>query len=231
LEVKVTAVPEMTEKSVLLIGFGDGGVEWLHPNPSELVVRSLNGTMIAGASVTSEVLPPDSSTTATLVDRAVREARADVVLGFGVFPGIPGLQVERLAVNVMDFQRPTLGDYLPRGEPVCADGPPAYFATVPVKAMVAAVRDAGVPARVSNSASTHGCNQTLYLELYVVEREHLSARAGFIHLPNLPEHSARARTWEPSMSLETMLAGVKAAIQSAVETKLDIVANLEPWEW
>src|SRR2546425_7146656 len=105
---------------VLLIGFDGGGIDWLTPNPAELVVNALAGTSVAGQRVVGKVFPPDSSQTETLVADAIREEEPSLVVGFGVFPGIPGIQVERLAVNIMDFQLPTIDGQTWRGTPVRA---------------------------------------------------------------------------------------------------------------
>jgi pyroglutamyl-peptidase len=214
---------------VLVIGYEEIGV--YSPNPAGEVAARLDGEAFGSATATARVLKCDSTKAPIQVRAAIDEVQPNLVVGLGVFPGCLGLQVERVAVNCLDFQIPDEGGNQWMGVPVVDGGPPAYFATVPVKAMVTAMRAAGVPTRLSNSASTHMCNQTLFTELHHISDSGLDARAGFIHLPNLPEFSAKMNEWGPTMSLETMLVGVRAGISAAVTTETDEERNVEPWEW
>jgi pyroglutamyl-peptidase len=202
-----------------------------HENPSQDVAEALDGATIAGAPVRGVVLDIDSATVASAIRREVEASRPRLTIGTGVARSAFGLQVERAGVNLLDFQMPDGTGRRPTGAPVVEGGPPAYFATVPVKAMVAAIREAGVPARVSHSASTHMCNQSLYLQLHLAAGGHGAWRAGFIHVPNRPEFVARRRGWGPSLSFDAVLAGVRAGIEVALERTTDVDATLEDWEW
>ena len=107
-----------------------------------------------------------------------------------------------------------------------ADGPFAYRSTLPIKAMVAAMNERGVPAKVSNTASTYLCNQIMYTALHLVQEKGLETRAGFIHVPCSPGYVAQAAYPEhewPSMSLDLMDEAVDAAITTAArqETESD----------
>ena len=98
-----------------------------------------------------------------------------------------------------------------------ADGPAAYFTTLPIKAMVKAVREAGVAASVSQTAGTFVCNQIFYLLQHALAGSGI--RSGFIHVPFLPEQAAAAQ--RPSMALDTMIAGLQAAVLTAWHTPVD----------
>jgi pyroglutamyl-peptidase len=215
--------------TVLLLGYE--GTKEFDPNPAEHVAIAMDGETCAGAKVIGLRVSSDSTKAQKVVTDAIDEYAPDVILVLGVFPGAMGLQVERVAINVMDFQTIDGAGHRWKGVPVRKGGPPAYFATVPVKAMVQAMRRGGVPTRLSNSASTHMCNQALYTELDHIETHGLRTRAGFIHLPNLPEFTAARNEWGPTMSLETMRIGVRAGIGAAVERKEDADTYVEPWEW
>ena len=95
---------------------------------------------------------------------------------------------------------PTTPAWQPVDEAVAPAGPAAYFATVPIKAMTAAIREAGVPAEVSNSAGTFVCNHLLYGVLHYLAASGRTARAGFIHVPWL-EGQAVTRPGQPAMAL------------------------------
>jgi pyroglutamyl-peptidase len=139
--------------------------------------------------------------------------------------------VEQVAVNLLDFQLPDGSGRQWSGTAVVAGGPPAYFATVPAKAMVAAIRGVGVPARVSHSASTHMCNQSFYVQLHLAAQSGHAWRVGFVHVPNVPAFVASRREWGPSLALDAMVAGLRAAIEVALEQTTDLDVNLEAWEW
>ena len=85
--------------------------------------------------------------------------------------------------------------------------------------MVAALRGAGIPASVSQSAGTYVCNHLFYgLQHRLVGS---GVRSGFMHLPWLPEQAAM-QTGQPSMPLATMLDGVRIALAAALATDRDL---------
>jgi pyroglutamyl-peptidase len=91
-------------------------------------------------------------------------------------------------------------------------GPPAYFATLPLAAILEALVADGVPAYVSNTAGTYLCNRTLYSTLHLVHTRGLRARVGFMHLPLLPSMVAQSGLDQPSMDLALMLRAVEVAL-------------------
>jgi len=95
----------------------------------------------------------------------------------------------------------------PQDEPVAADGPAAYFATVPVRKMTAAIEAAGIEAAVSYSAGAFVCNDTLYAVLHHFAGT--AVQAGFVHVPFLPQ---QAKEGGPSMPLEDIVRGLAAMI-------------------
>jgi pyroglutamyl-peptidase len=143
------------------------------------------------------------------------------VILLGQAGGRAAMSVERVAINVDDARIADNAGWQPVDEPVAPAGPAAYFATVPIKAMVLAMRDADVPAAVSNSAGTFVCNHLLYGVLHFLAASGRRTRAGFIHVPWL-ESQAVARPAEPAMALATMVRGVEAAIAAALDTAEDV---------
>ncbi len=105
------------------------------------------------------------------------------------------------------------------------DGPVAYYATLPIRAMVTAMREAGIPADISDTAATFCCNHLMYGALHHIAVNRLPIRAGWVHLPHLPEVAAREENLgAPSMSAETSIAGMRACIRAIVEHPQDIRA-------
>ena len=111
----------------------------------------------------------------------------------------------------------------PEGDLTAAEGPVAYYATLPIRAMVKAMRAAGVPADISDAGGTFCCNHLMYGVLHYLAEKQLPIRAGWIHLPFLPAVAALVENLgAPSMSVETAAEGVKTAIQAALENPEDI---------
>lgn len=142
--------------------------------------------------------------------RAVLEKAAefapDVILCVGQAGGRCAVTPERIAMNIRDARIPDNGGNQPAGEPVAAEGPAAYFATVPVEKIREAIQAVGVPSAVSNSAGTFVCNDVLYTLLH--EYRLTQTRVGFIHVPYLPEQGS------PSLTLEQITAALLAAVRA-----------------
>jgi pyroglutamyl-peptidase len=131
------------------------------------------------------------------------------------------MAVERIGINIDDAAVADNAGARPIDEPIAQPGPAAYFATVPVKAMVEAMRAAGVPAEVSNSAGTFVCNHLLYGVLHYIASQGLATRAGFIHVP-YAEAQVLDKRGTPAMAVETMVRGVAAAISAALAHRADL---------
>ena len=135
---------------------------------------------------------------------ALRERIPDVVLCVGQAGGREAVTPERIAVNIRDARIPDNRGNWPEGEFVVSEGPAAYFSTVPVKEMAAAIVAVGLPGMVSNSAGAFVCNDTLYTLLHRFRGT--STRVGFVHVPWLPEQG------NPSLPLEDTVRALEAAI-------------------
>jgi pyroglutamyl-peptidase len=149
-----------------------------------------------------------------VVAEAIERLRPAIVVSLGQAGGRAHLSVERVAINVDDARIADNAGERPIDEPIAANGPPAYFATLPVKAMAAAMRAAGVPTEVSNSAGTYVCNHLMYGVLHFLAASGIAARAGFIHVP-YAEGQVLDKPGIPALSLATMVKGVEAAIAAA----------------
>jgi pyroglutamyl-peptidase len=199
---------------LLLTGFEPFGSSAV--NPSEQAARAITAAGVDGAQIALAILPVDRARGPAALLAAVDAERPDAVLCLGLASGRSALSIERLAVNLLDFRIPDNAGVQVSDEPVAPGGPTAYFATLPVRAMLDAVRAAGVPAELSLSAGTFLCNQVLYALLHRLAAGGAGTRAGFIHVPALPEQAAQAGPAAPSMSLETTVAGVRAAIGALI---------------
>jgi len=142
------------------------------------------------------------------------------VICTGEAGGRAEISVERIAINVEDACIPDNLGQQPVDRPVIHGGPAAYWSTLPVKAIVAALAEAKLPAAISQSAGTYVCNHVFYGLMRTLARRQ-SVRGGFIHVPCLP---AQAPWPLPSLSLEEIVRGLKIAIETSLNTRDDLRA-------
>jgi pyroglutamyl-peptidase len=213
-------------RHVLLTGFAPFGPHLI--NPSELLVRSLEGGVVGGRNVAVRVFPVETRTVRDFIEAALREVQPEFVLGIGVAAGRPSLALERAALNVLDFEIADASGVLRKNEPVQPGGPDARLATLPLSAITAAWSAAGVPGYVSSSAGTYLCNQWLYEALGLTANATPPVPAGFLHVPALPSQAlALGAERTPSMTLDLMRKGVETALE-AVAAWLDATPAAPP---
>lgn len=171
---------------MLLTGFEPFGGD--AANPSGDAVRAVGERWTGDEKLIVEVLPVAFSAAAARVRQLLDEHRPDLVIATGLAGGRTQVTPERVAINLADARIPDNDGAQPVDQPVVEDAPAAHFATLPVKAITAAVGDAGIPAAVSYSAGTFVCNHVMFTALDAVGP---GTRAGFVHVPSasaLPLH-------------------------------------------
>ena len=191
----------MNTRHLLITGFDPFGGESV--NPSWLAVSKLPDA-IGNYTVHKMVIPTVFGKAAEKVLEKAVEIRPDLILCIGQAGGRDAVTPERIAVNIRDARIPDNRGNRPEGEPVAAEGPAAYFTTVPVREMAAAIVAAGLPGTVSNSAGAFVCNDTLYTLLHHFRGT--KTRVGFLHVPWLPEQGS------PSLPLADTVRALEAAI-------------------
>ncbi|MBR5266918.1 MAG: pyroglutamyl-peptidase I [Lachnospiraceae bacterium] len=205
---------------VLVTGFDPFGGESI--NPAWEAVKVIKDE-IAGAEVIKMQIPTVVGKSIAKIHDKMVEINPDIVIAVGQAGGRFGVTPERVAINVTDARIPDNEGNQPIDEPIFADGDAAYFSNLPVKAMVQAIKDAGYPSVLSNTAGTYICNHVMYGILYYIQKEFPNARGGFIHVP----YAASQVVNKPntaSMAIADITASIEAAIKAAVENATDIVA-------
>jgi pyroglutamyl-peptidase len=200
-------------RKVLLTGFEPFGPHLV--NPSELLVRSLEGRIVGGCTIGVRVFPVETRTLQGRIEAALREEHPAFVIGVGFANGRAALGVERIAVNLMDFEIPDAVGTMRKNDPVQRGGPDGRLSTLPLNDVVAAWTEAGIPGVISDSAGTFLCNQWLYEALGLTANAAPPIPTGFIHVPALPAQAVQlgaART--PSMTLDLMRRGLETAIET-----------------
>ena len=173
--------------------------------------------------IATRVLPAVFGKALDALEEAVRETEPDIVLCVGLAGGRAALSLERVAINIDDARIPDNKGRQPIDLPVVAGGPAAYFTNLPVKAAAAALRDAGLPAIVSNSAGTFVCNHVFYGLMHLAATRRLDLRGGFLHVPYLPSQAAR-QDGAPSMALDDIVRGIEIVLTIAASRRDDIEA-------
>jgi pyroglutamyl-peptidase len=203
---------------VLLTGFEPFGGE--RTNPSWEAVRTAAAHPLPGVELATALLPCVFGASFAALRAAVDAAAPDLVVCVGQAGGRPDLSVERIAVNVDDARIPDNAGGQPVDEPVVPGGPAAYFAVLPIKACVAAIRGAGLPARVSQTAGTFVCNHVFYGLMHLIATERPALRGGFVHVPYAPEQVADRG--QPSLPPAAVAEGLRAMVAAAVGRTEDI---------
>ncbi|WP_285817924.1 pyroglutamyl-peptidase I [Lactobacillus taiwanensis] len=198
---------------ILVTGFDPFGGDKI--NPAIEAVKRLPDE-INGAEIIKLEIPTVFNKSAEVVKNAIKEENPDYVLNVGQAGGRFGLTPERVAININDGRIPDNEDYQPLGESIHEDGETAYFTQLPIKAEAKAIRDAGLPASVSNTAGTYVCNHIMYQVQYMRDKEFPNIKAGFIHIPFLPEQVVN-RPSTPSMALDDIVKGLTAALSAIVD--------------
>ncbi|MEJ5077461.1 pyroglutamyl-peptidase I [Erwinia sp. MYb535] len=204
-------------KTVLITGFEP--FEGARINPSWEAASQLNERMIGGVKVVARQLPCVFGHSLEVLEQAIDELDPVLVIAVALAGGRTDISVERVAINIDDARIADNAGNQPIDEPIIVAGPAAYFSTLPIKAIVSGIREAGIPASVSQTAGTFVCNHVMYGLLHRLRRR--KARAGLIHVPCSPEQ-AIGRPGTPSMSLASVVLALEMAISIALTVEEDI---------
>src|SRR5712672_682407 len=195
----------------LVTGFEPFGPDAV--NPSREAVLRLS-SRLGDLTIETRIVPTVFGSAIAALEDAIVTTQPDIVLGVGLAGGRAELSLERVAINVDDARIPDNDGQQPIDRPIVAGGPAAYFSGLPVKAAVAAMRQAGLPAIVSNTAGTFVCNHVFYGLMHIVASRRLPGRGGFLHVPYLPSQAARFSA-APSMALDQIVQGIEIILQVA----------------
>ncbi|MDP3487299.1 MAG: pyroglutamyl-peptidase I [Bacillota bacterium] len=198
-------------RTLLLTGFEPFGGE--KTNPSLEAVKQLDGLTFGDIYVKSLELPVAWDRVTPILQDAITTHNPDFIISVGQAGGRAKIAVERIGINIA-FGKDNY-DVTQSGEPVVESAPDGYFASLPVIALADAINAAGIPAYVSNTAGTYLCNYCLYTLEHLIHTNNLSIKSCFIHIPFLPEQTTdKPNQTLPSMSLDSIVSALRAAIQS-----------------
>jgi len=184
-------------------------------NPSQLILEQLEAP--EGVTLIKELLPVEFKRSTTILQELLKEYQPDIVLSLGQAGNRPEISVERVAIN-LDNCRSSNGQKaiadnagdMPVDEPIVEGAPQAYFSNLPVWDMVKVIQEASVEAAVSYTAGTYVCNHVMYIVLHEAAANYSGMKAGFIHVPFLPEQNP---TTGYTMELDDMVKGIQAILK------------------
>jgi pyroglutamyl-peptidase len=203
---------------VLLTGFAPFGGE--STNPSWEAVQALEGEVVAGHRIVARCLPVEFDASLHALQQALDELVPSLVICVGQAGGRAQMSLERVAINVIDARIPDNAGAQPIDEPVAADGPAAYFTSLPIKAMLAALRNAGFPAEISQTAGTYVCNHVFYALMHAL-RGLPGVRGGFVHIPYSPAQAA-LHAGAPSLPSTVVAQALRLAVGIALTVEHDV---------
>ena len=183
-------------------------------NPAYEAVKRLPDA-VAGAELIKLEIPTEFARCGPAVEAAIQAHRPDVVLNVGQAGGRACVSVEQVAINLAEASIPDNAGDQPVDQPLQPEGPAAYFATIPVKAVVKNIRDHGIPCQISYTAGTYVCNCVMYNVLHLAAVKYPHIRAGFIHVPYAEEQAAN-KPGVPSASLESIAKALEWAVEAIV---------------
>jgi pyroglutamyl-peptidase len=202
--------------TVLVTGFEPFGGSAV--NPSWMAVQALHGRVVGGHRLVGAQLPTAFGESLTVLRGLLLHYVPNLVICTGQAAGRAALSLERIAINVNDARIPDNAGAQPVDTPVVAGGPAAYFTSLPIKAMLQSLVEAGINAEVSQTAGTFVCNHVFYGAMHEVAThpQLRHTRAGLIHVPLLPSQG------QPSMRLDEIVEGIRVAVECALATVTDI---------
>ena len=194
---------------VLLTAFDPFGGETLNPAEEALkLVQAPEGVMLYKAVISTGYRRSEDE-----ILGLISEISPDTVICLGQAGGRRSVTPERIAVNIDDATKPDNAGEIRRGTRICENGPAAYFSTLPVETICMALNDEGIESSVSNSAGTFVCNHLMYTVLRIADTDRPGMRAGFIHVPYIPEQLEGKSPGTPSMELGKIVRGIEIALK------------------
>lgn len=175
--------------NILLTGFEPYGGRGI--NPAHATMKALDGQIIEGFRVVGQGLPVSLAEVRAKLPQLIEEIRPAAVISLGLWPGEAVIRLERVGLNVVDYEIRDNDGALIHDASVSSNGQEARFATLPLRAIEEALLADGTPVRISSTAGTFLCNACLFTVLDVILTRGQRVPAGFIHVPYIPEQVAR----------------------------------------
>ena len=198
--------------TILVTGFEP--FDGLAENPAQAIVESLarRAAEQDGHQLVTEILPTAFGPAGERIVTLIRELRPAAVVSVGLAASAWAIRLERHALNLNDSLRPDNAGDLATGRPIDPDGPIGYWSTLPLEAMLRALRERDIPALITNHAGAYVCNHVFYTARHEIERSGLATRSGFIHVPLMAEQDATPLPGGAALPLAMMVEAVERCL-------------------
>lgn len=201
----------MASKKVLLTGFEPfGGASF---NPSGAVVQEIAALGIDGIEIVTAILPVEYKRSAKILIDLIETHQPSIVISLGQAEGRDFIGPEQVAINLADARIADNAGISQENQPINEAAADAYFSTLPIRAIVAAISDLGISAKISLSAGAFICNEIFFTAQAFLQAS--TVISGFIHLPLAPNQAAEFPGL-PTMPIADQVKAIKAAIQVSV---------------
>lgn len=194
-------------------------------NASEIVVNALQSSLPVALAQYAEqiffqVLPGDSSVLGTAIEDRLSSLSPDICIGIGQARGYNQIAIERMAKNLRYFVTPDRAGNTPKGEPIIAGAPIAYWHSLGgIDNLILQLKSHIIPARITNDCGTHLCNQAFYHFLHWRANRSPDMNVGFVHIPALPEQVIKQWPEAPSMSLGMTCKALSLVVESQIQAR------------
>lgn len=205
-------------KKVLITGFEPFGGEKI--NPTVEIINQLP-KKILDYEVVTKILPTVFEKSKKELEQVIDFHEPEILISLGQAGGRSSVTVEKVAINLNDARIQDNEGQKPHDTPVVVEGPDAFFSTLPVKSIVKAIQEKGIPASVSYSAGTYVCNHVMYAGLYKSQSSMFLKKAGFIHIPYVLEQCVDKSNM-PSMSYDTLVLAIITSIEQSIIMEKDL---------
>jgi pyroglutamyl-peptidase len=205
-------------RTILVTGFEPFGGEAV--NASWEAARKLDGWRLGEFAAVARLLPCAYDASVKELIRAIETLKPEAILMTGQAARRAVVCVERFARNLDDAAAPDNLGHLRKAVAISEGAPERLEAAAPVKAIAGAIREAGIPARVSRSAGGFVCNHLYFGALQYLRDTGRATPAVFVHLPATPGQT-------PPASSARRLASADAAkaLRAAAAAMVDFRAK------
>ncbi len=191
-------------------------------NSSWQAVQALHNRQISGRRIVAAQLPTVFGDSLRTLETLLDQLRPELVVCVGQAGGRAAISLERVAINVDDAPIADNAGAQPVDAPVAPGAPTAYFSSLPIKALLAALQREGLRAEVSQTAGTFVCNHVFYGLMHRLASHPglRHTRGGFVHVPWLPEQGV------PNLPLDEVISALRTIVRQALAA--DAAAPAQP---
>jgi len=204
----------MKENNILLYGFSK--FNEIKNNPSETLVKKLSSCTFSNSNVYTKVFNVSYDDLKHRVEKIFTERDYDLVLGFGIWLGIPAIKLEKIAVNLIDSPIPDIDGNVIYNRKIIENSPEVLLTNIDLNLIRDTLLENNIPCYISPEIDTYICNYAYYLLLHHIKESGKNIKCGFIHIPLTHEYVCDKKKMYPSLSMATILRGSEIIVKESI---------------